>query len=109
MHIINGLPVETKQQMLETVKYLAKQDIQGIKIHMLYALKNSRIARYMEEHHLDFMSREEYIDLVVSQIEYLPSHIVIMRLTGDGKQDELYGPLWSIKKVTLLNDITKKR
>ena len=108
VHIINGLPVETKQQMLETVKYLAKQDIQGIKIHMLYALKNSRIARYMEEHHLDFMSREEYIDLVVSQIEYLPSHIVIMRLTGDGKQDELYGPLWSIKKVTLLNDITKK-
>ena len=108
VHIINGLPVETKQQMLETVKYLAKQDIQGIKIHMLYALKNSRIAHYMEEHHLDFMSREEYIDLVVSQIEYLPSHIVIMRLTGDGKQDELYGPLWSIKKVTLLNDITKK-
>ncbi len=108
VHIINGLPVETTNMMLETVEYLSKQDIQGIKIHMLYALKNSRIARYMEDHQLNFMSRDEYIDLVVHQLELLPPHVVIQRLTGDGKQDELYGPLWSIKKVTILNDITKR-
>lgn len=108
VHIINGLPVETSEMMLETVNYLAHQDIQGIKIHMLYALNNSRIARYMEEHQLTFMEREEYIDLVVRQLELLPPHIVVQRLTGDGKQTDLYGPLWSIKKVTILNDITKK-
>ena len=108
VHIINGLPVETSEMMLQTVEYLAKQDIQGIKIHMLYALKNSRIAKYMETHQIDFMEREVYIDLVVRQLELLPPHIVVQRLTGDGKQDELYGPLWSIKKVTILNDITKR-
>ncbi len=108
VHIINGLPVETKEQMIETAKYLGNQDIQGIKIHMLYALKNSKIANYMTLKHIDFMSREEYIDLVVKQLEYIPSHVVIQRLTGDGKQSELYGPMWSIKKVTILNDITKK-
>lgn len=108
VHIINGLPVESKEQMLETVKYLGKQDIQGIKIHMLYALKNSKIAKYMEENNIDFMSRDEYINLVVEQLEHIPPHVVIQRLTGDGKQDELYGPLWSIRKVTILNDITKK-
>lgn len=108
VHIINGLPVETVDQMLETAKYLGKQDIQGIKIHMLYALKNSRIANYMEKNHLDFITRQQYIDLVVEQLEYIPPHVVILRLTGDGKADELFGPLWSIKKVTILNDITKK-
>ena len=108
VHIINGLPVETPEMMLETVKYLAKKDIQAIKIHMLYALNNSPIARYMEQHHLNFMSRERYIQLVVDQLEYIPAHVVIQRLTGDGKQSDLYGPLWSIKKVTILNDITKE-
>ena len=108
VHIINGLPVETKQMMLETVQYLSKKDIQGIKIHMLYVLKNTPIERYMIQNHLDFMSREDYIQLIVDQIEYIPDHVVIQRLTGDGKQDDLYGPLWSIKKVTILNDITKE-
>lgn len=108
VHIINGLPVETKQMMLETVQYLSGKDIQGIKIHMLYALKNSKIHHYMVEHQLDFMSREDYISLVVDQLEYIPEQVVIQRLTGDGKQDDLYGPLWSIKKVTILNDITKE-
>lgn len=108
VHVINGLPVETPKMMLETVKYLASKDIQGIKLHMLYALNNSRIAQYMEKHQIPFMERETYIDLVVQQLEVLPPHIIIQRLTGDGKQDELYGPMWSIKKVTILNDITKK-
>lgn len=108
VHIINGLPVETPEMMLETAKYLGTKDIQGLKIHMLYALKESRIANYMESHLLSFMEREDYIQLVVNQLEYIPGHVIIQRLTGDGKQDDLYGPLWSIKKVTILNDITKK-
>lgn len=109
VHIINGLPVETKDMMLETAKYLGNLDIQGIKIHNLYALKNTRLAKYYQEHQIDFMTKEEYVELVVKQLEYIPQEVVIQRLTGDGKASELYGPLWSIKKVMVLNDISKKQ
>lgn len=107
IHIINGLPVETLEMMLDTAKFVGKLDIQAVKIHMLYALNGSRIHKYMIENNCSFMSREEYIELVVNQLEYIPSNIVIQRLTGDGAKNELFGPLWSIKKVTILNDISK--
>ena len=109
VHLINGLPGESLEMMLESAKYVGQKDIQGIKIHNLYVYNNSRMASYMEEHHLDFMSREDYIDLVVKQLEYIPGHIVIQRLTGDGDASKLLGPMWSIKKVTILNDIDKRQ
>ena len=108
VHIINGLPNETKTDMLNTVKYLNKLDIQGIKIHMLSITKNTRLEKYYEEHPFHVLTKEEYIDIVVDQLELLRPEIVIHRITGDPKLDELVEPDWLIKKFCVLNDIDKE-
>ena len=107
VHIINGLPYETKEEMLETVKSVAQLDIQFIKIHMLYILKNTALNTLYLKKPFEILSREDYINLVVQQLEYIPKDIVIQRLTGDSDIKELVAPTWSIKKVTILNDIDK--
>lgn len=103
VHIIDGLPFETKEMMIETVRYLNKLHIDGIKIHMLFIDKNAPIRNLS----FKMLSREEYIDIVCDQIEELDPNIVIHRLTGDGNKDSLIEPLWSLKKVSVLNDIDK--
>ena len=108
VHIINGLPFETKEMMIETAKTLGQLDIQALKIHMLFAVKNTKLQQMYENHEFNMLSRQEYIDIVVEQLRYIKPEIVIERLTGDGKIDDLIAPLWSIKKVTILNDIDKK-
>ncbi len=108
VHIINGLPYETKQMMIDTVKYLSSLDIQGIKIHMLSILKNTKLEQLYNEKHFKMLTRDEYIDIVVSQLEYLREDIVVHRITGDPKIDDLIEPNWLIKKVTILNDIDKE-
>lgn len=108
VHIINGLPFETKEMMLETAKVVGKLDIQAIKIHMLYVIKNTILEKMYHNNEFQLLTRQEYIDLVVEQLRYIPENIVIERLTGDGKVDDLVAPLWSIKKVTIINDIDKK-
>ncbi len=107
MHIINGLPFETKEMMLQTVKEIGKLDIQALKIHMLYVIKNTKLYQLYLNNGFEMLSREDYIDLVTEQLSYLPDNIIIERLTGDGNVDDLIAPLWSIKKVTILNDIDK--
>ena len=108
VHIINGLPYETKEDMLNTVKYLNRLDIQGIKIHMLSITKDTPIERMYEEEKFHLLSKEEYIDIVVEQLEYLRPEIVIHRITGDPKFDELIEPHWLTKKFCVLNDIDKE-
>lgn len=108
VHIINGLPYEAKEMMLETAKVVGQLDIQALKIHMLYIVENTKIASIYKENKFKILSREEYIDLVVEQLRYIREDIIIERLTGDGKLDDLIAPMWSIKKVTILNDIDKK-
>ena len=108
VHIINGLPYETKQMMLETVKYLNNLDIQGIKIHMLHILKNTKLAKIYEKENFHVLSKDEYIDIVVSELELLRPSIVIHRITGDPKVDDLIEPTWLIKKFVVLNDIDKE-
>lgn len=108
VHIINGLPYETKEMMLETVKYLNKLDIQGIKIHMLHVLKNTRLANMYEDEKFPILTKDEYIDIVVNQLELLRSDIVINRITGDPKVDDLIEPTWLVKKFVVLNDIDKE-
>ena len=108
VHIINGLPYETKEMMLETVKYLNNLDIQGIKIHMLHVLKNTRLANMYEEEKFPILTKTEYIDIVVNQLELLRSDIVINRITGDPKVDDLIEPTWLVKKFVVLNDIDKE-
>lgn len=108
VHIINGLPYETKEDMIETIKYLNKLDIQGIKIHMLHILKDTALANLYHKEKFKVLTKEEYIDIVVDQLEYLREEIVIHRITGDPKVEDLIAPAWLIKKFTVLNDIDKE-
>ena len=108
VHIINGLPYETKEDMLNTVKYLNKLDIQGIKIHMLSILKDTPLEKLYKEKKFHILSKEEYIDIVISQLELLREEIVIHRITGDPDPKDLIEPNWLIKKFCVLNDIDKE-
>ena len=108
VHIINGLPYETHDMMVDTVKYLSKLDIQGIKIHALSILKGTELERLYNETHFKVQTREEYINVVCDQLEYLREDIVVHRITGDPKIDDLVEPNWLIKKVTIINDIDKE-
>ena len=108
VHIINGLPYETKEMMIDTIKYLSDLDIGGIKIHMLSILKDTRLAELYKNEKFKLISREEYIDIVCDQLEYLREDIVVNRITGDPKISDLIEPDWLIKKVTILNDIDKE-
>lgn len=108
VHIINGLPGETKQDMIETVKYLNSLKINGIKIHMLHIIKDTDLADYYQEHPFHILTKEEYIDIVISQLEYLSPEIVIHRITGDPKKEDLIEPTWLLKKFCVLNDIDKE-
>ena len=108
VHIINGLPYETKDMMIDTVKYLSKLDIQGIKIHMLSILKDTKLEKIYKEDKFKLISRDEYIDIVCNQLEYLREDIVVNRITGDPKVSDLIEPDWLIKKVTIINDIDKE-
>ena len=108
VHIINGLPNETKEMMIETVKYLSNLDIQGIKIHMLSILKDTPIEKMYKDNKFKLITREEYIDIVCNQLEYLREDIVVHRITGDPKVSDLVEPDWLIKKVTIINDIDKE-
>ena len=108
VHIINGLPYETKEMMIDTVKYLSNLDIQGIKIHMLSILKDTKLAEIYNDEKFKLISRDEYIDIVCDQLEILREDIVVNRITGDPKVSDLIEPDWLIKKVTILNDIDKE-
>lgn len=108
VHIINGLPYETKDDMIETAKYVSSLDIQGIKIHMLFILKGTKIAELYNKEHFHILTKEEYIDIVCDQLEYLREDIVINRITGDPIKELLIEPQWLLKKVCLLNDIDKE-
>ncbi len=108
VHIINGLPYETKEMMLETVEYLNKLDIQGIKIHMLHIIKDTRLANLYNQEKFHILTKEEYIDIVIEQLERLRPEIIINRITGDPVKEDLIEPTWLLKKFCVLNDIDKK-
>ena len=108
VHIINGLPGETKEDMIETVKYLNKLNINGIKIHMLHITKDTDLEDYYKEHPFHVLTKKEYIDIVCDQLEYLSPEIVINRITGDPKKEDLIEPSWLLKKFCVLNDIDKE-
>ena len=108
VHIINGLPYETKEDMLNTVKYLNTLDIQGIKIHMLSILKDTPLEKLYQQKKFKVLNKEEYIDIVIEQLELLRPESVIHRITGDPKVEDLIDPNWLIKKFCVLNDIDKE-
>ena len=108
VHIINGLPYETKEMMIETIKYINTLDIQGVKIHMLHIIKNTQLAQIYEQEKFHILTKEEYIDIVCDQLTYLREEIVINRITGDPKKEDLIEPTWLLKKFCVLNDIDKE-
>ena len=108
VHIINGLPYETKEMMLDTVRHLNKLHINGIKIHMLHILKNTPLEIMYKKKKFHVLTKEEYVDIVCDQLEILKVDIVIHRITGDPKSDDLVEPSWLIKKFGVLNDIDKE-
>lgn len=108
VHIINGLPYETKEMMIETVKYLNKLDIQGIKIHMLHVIKDTKLAEMYKKEKFHILTEQEYIDIVIEQLERLRPEIVIHRITGDPVKDDLIEPIWLLKKFCVLNNIDKE-
>ena len=94
--------------MLNTIKYLNNLDIQGIKIHMLSILKDTALEKMYQKEKFKMLTKDEYIDIVINQLELLRPEIVIHRITGDTKIDDLVEPNWLIKKFCVLNDIDKE-
>lgn len=108
VHIINGLPYETKEMMIDTVKYLNTLDIQGLKIHMLHVIKNTALEKLFKKENFHILTKDEYVNIVCDQLELLRSEIVINRITGDPDPNELIEPTWLIKKFCVLNEIDKE-
>ena len=108
IHIINGLPGETKEDMINTVKYVNSLNPFGIKIHMLHVIKNTKLGDMYLKNPFHILTKEEYIDIVINQLEYLDENIVINRITGDPVKEDLIEPTWLLKKFVVLNDIDKE-
>ncbi|ABK61747.1 TIGR01212 family radical SAM protein [Clostridium novyi] len=108
VHTIFGLPGEDREDMLNTIRYLRKKDIQGIKIHLLHLLKGTPMVKLYEQGKLKFLEQDEYIDIIVKAVSMLPQNIVIHRLTGDAPRNLIIGPMWSLKKWEVLNAIDAK-
>lgn len=107
-HIINGLPYETNEDMINTIKFVNDCKVDGIKIHMLYIAKNTPLASLYEKNKFHILTREEYIDIVCSQLRLLNEDVVVMRITGDPLLNELVAPEWLIKKFMVLNGIDQE-
>lgn len=108
IHIINGLPTETEENMKKTARSVAILHPDIVKIHLLHVLEGTPLAKMYKMGKYTPLTREDYIKIVCDQIELLPPDTVLERLTGDGIASELLAPLWSKKKVTILNDIDKE-
>ena len=108
IHIINGLPGEDREDMKNTATRVANLHPDLVKIHLLHVISDTPLAEMYESGEYTPIDRDEYIDTVCDQIELLPPDIVIERVTGDGIASSLLAPLWSQKKVTVINDIDKE-
>ena len=107
-HVILGLPGEGPREMAATAAYLARLPLQGVKIHLLYVIKDSGLARLYESGEYDCLTEDQYVNLVVDFIERLPPHLVIHRLTGDPHADELLAPAWCLDKSRVLGRIREE-
>lgn len=105
VHIILGLPNETKEDMLETVKYVCNSGVDGIKLQLLHVLKNTDLEKEYLAGRFKVLEFEEYLDIIKACVDVIPENIVIHRLTGDGAKKDLIAPLWSADKKKVLNAI----
>lgn len=107
VHLILGLPGETKQDMLDSVKYVCESGIDGIKLQLLHVLKNTDLEKDYAQGKFKTLEMGEYLDILKSCVDIIPDNIVIHRLTGDGAKKDLISPLWSADKKKVLNAINK--
>ena len=107
VHIINGLPGESREDMLKTAGEVAKLHPHSIKIHLLHVIKGTKMCDEFLNGEFNEMTLEEYTQTVCDQLEILPPDIVVERVTGDGKKETLVSPLWSLKKFCVMNEIDK--
>lgn len=105
VHTIFGLPEESEEDMLDTIRYVASKPIQGIKLHLLHLMENTPMVKLYDQGRLKFLTQEQYVNLVCRAITLLPEDMVIHRLTGDAPRELLIGPMWSLKKWEVLNSI----
>lgn len=106
VHLINGLPGETPEMMLENVRrVVTDSDIQGIKLHLLHLMTGTRMQRDFHQGDLQLMAFDDYVNVICDQLEIIPKEISIHRLTGDAPREMLIGPMWSLKKWEVLNAI----
>lgn len=108
VHIINGLPTETEEMMLETAKALGKLRPDGVKIHLMHVIEGTWLAELYRNGEYTPLEKDKYIDIVIKQLELLPPETVIERITGDGDKKTLLAPLWSMDKISVLGGIDKR-
>lgn len=108
IHLINGLPFETTDMMIDSARWLAKQPVDGVKLHMLHILKQTQMGEAYLKKPFEMLSMEEFIDVVIQQLEVLPPTLIIHRITGDAPIDDLIAPEWTIKKRVVLNNLDKE-
>ena len=108
VHVILGLPGETRQDMEETVRYVAHCGVQGIKLQLLHVLTDTDLFELYQRKAFRVLEKEEYLELVTDLIEYLPPRMVVHRLTGDGPKRTLTAPLWSANKKDVLNSLRQR-
>ena len=106
-HVILGLPGESRQDMLDTVRYVGDSGVQGIKLQLLHVIEGTDLADDYRAGAFECMSMEEYVELIRDCIEILPDDIVIHRMTGDGDKRTLIAPMWSADKKKVLNELNK--
>lgn len=108
VHLINGLPGENRFQMTESARQIGLLKPQSIKLHLLHILKNTQIAEDYAQGDFTLLTQDQYVSIVCDQLEVLPPETIIQRLTGDGKATDLIGPLWSIAKMRVMNQIDQE-
>lgn len=107
VHIILGLPNESEEDMLESVKYVCQSQIDGIKLQLLHIIEGTDLAKDYEKGLFKTLEFDEYVELIAKCVAIIPKNIVIHRLTGDGAKKDLIAPLWSADKKKVLNAINK--
>ena len=106
-HLIFGLPNESFESMLGSIKYIVEKKVWGVKFHLLHIIKNTNLENLYNEEKIKILTKEEYIHLIGEGIKNLDQEIVIHRLTGDGSRETLVEPKWSLNKRDVLNSIEK--
>ncbi len=107
VHLMNSLPFETEEMMIESAKEVGKLPVHALKIHMLHLIENTKMHKQWQNNPFHLLTQDEYVHLVVKQLRHLPQNMIIQRVTGDGMKDSLIAPLWTLNKTQVTNDIDK--